>query len=75
MAIVFLFIAPEKKLAYNIIVFIIPYYISMAIANYEYLEARALKKAALRQKKKKPKMKVSGAGVKQLQRIILNKNK
>ncbi|HTX86593.1 MAG TPA: hypothetical protein VMC41_00820 [Candidatus Nanoarchaeia archaeon] len=44
----------------------------MAIADHDYLEAKALKKAAKREKKKKPKMRVSGAGVKMLQ-ILINK--
>jgi hypothetical protein len=47
----------------------------MARVNHEYWEAQALRKAAKREKKKRPKMKVSGAGVKQLQRIILDKGK
>jgi hypothetical protein len=45
----------------------------MARVNHEYLEERVLKKAALREKKKKPKMKVSGASVKRLQKIINEK--
>jgi hypothetical protein len=47
----------------------------MAIVNHEQLENKVLKKAALREKKRRPKMRVSGAGVKQLHRIILNKDK
>jgi hypothetical protein len=42
----------------------------MARVNHEYWEAEALKKAAKREKKKKPKMRVSGAGVKCLQVLI-----
>jgi hypothetical protein len=45
----------------------------MAIANHEHWEAQALRKSAKRVKKKKPKMKVSGAGVKKLQKIINEK--
>jgi hypothetical protein len=45
----------------------------MAIVNHEHLEARVLKKAALREKKGKPKMRVSGASVKKLQKIIISR--
>jgi hypothetical protein len=45
----------------------------MAIVNHEHLEVRVLKKAALREKKGKPKMRVSGAGVKNLQKLIIDK--
>jgi hypothetical protein len=42
----------------------------MAIVNHEHLEAKVVKKAVLREKKKKPKMKVSGSSVKSLQKLI-----
>jgi hypothetical protein len=42
----------------------------MARVDHEYLETQALKKIAQREKKKKPKMKVSGASVKKLQKLI-----
>ena len=63
----------EKAFGGSSLVFIIPYYICMAIANHDYLEAKALKQAAKREKKKKPRMKVSGASVKILQKIISSK--
>jgi len=43
--------------------------------HHEHLEEKITKKVQRRQKKKKPKMKISGAGVKQLQRIIIKKSK
>ncbi|MDD4901693.1 MAG: hypothetical protein PHE24_01000 [Patescibacteria group bacterium] len=45
----------------------------MAIANLNHWEKKALAKSAKREKKKKPKMKVSGASVKRLQKIINEK--
>ena len=55
-------------------VFILYHFLlSMARVNHEYLEIKALAKAAKREKKRKPTMRVSGAGVKQLQKIILKK--
>ncbi|MDD5528375.1 MAG: hypothetical protein PHO56_05430 [Patescibacteria group bacterium] len=42
----------------------------MARVNHEYWEAKALQKSKKREKKKKPGMKVSGAGVKKLQKLI-----
>jgi hypothetical protein len=44
----------------------------MARVNHEYLESKVLQKIAQREKKKKPKMRVSGAGVKKLQKLMLN---
>jgi hypothetical protein len=41
--------------------------------HLEYWEGKAVKKADTRRKKGKPKMKVSGAGVKQLAKIIAKK--
>ena len=38
--------------------------------NLKYFEAKSEKKAKRRERKKKPKMKVSGARVKNLQRLI-----
>jgi hypothetical protein len=43
----------------------------MARVNNGYLESEALRKVARREKKKKPKMRVSGAGVKKLQKLML----
>ena len=43
--------------------------------NFENLEIEMEKKSRKRAKKKKPLMKVSGAGVKNLQKIIKNKEK
>jgi hypothetical protein len=45
----------------------------MARVNHEYLETKALQKAAKREKKRKTSMKVSGASVKYLQKIINEK--
>jgi hypothetical protein len=45
----------------------------MAIKNLKRLADRAERRAEARKKKGKPKMKVSGAGVKQLQRLISGK--
>jgi hypothetical protein len=45
----------------------------MAINNLKHLAEAVEKKAQRREKKKKPKMKVSGAGVKNLQKIIKNR--
>jgi hypothetical protein len=45
----------------------------MAIVNHEQLEIKVLKKAALREKKRRPGMRVSGAGVKRLQKIIADR--
>jgi hypothetical protein len=44
----------------------------MAIKNLKLLEERAERRAQARKNKGKPKMKVSGAGVKQLQKIMMN---
>jgi len=44
----------------------------MARVNHERLENETLRKAAWRDKKRKPKMRVSGAGVKKLQKLMLN---
>ena len=42
--------------------------------NLSVFEKELEKRAAARQKKRKPKMKVSGGGVKKLQKIIINKS-
>jgi len=60
---------------YKRLIILYHFFIFMAIVNHEQLENKVLKKAALREKKRRPKMRVSGAGVKQLHRIILNKDK
>jgi hypothetical protein len=41
--------------------------------NLDVYEKEAEKKASVRQKKRKPKMKVSGSSVKKLQRILIDK--
>jgi hypothetical protein len=43
----------------------------MAIKNLEKLEAAAERRVEARKKKGRPKMRVSGAGVKQLQKLII----
>ncbi|MFH0951373.1 MAG: hypothetical protein V1765_02760 [bacterium] len=45
----------------------------MSRQNWEELEKTLAKKYIQRDRKKRPTMKVSGAGVKQLQKIIKNK--
>jgi hypothetical protein len=42
----------------------------MAIKNLDIIEAAAAKRAEARKRKGKPRMRVSGAGVKKLQKII-----
>ena len=49
------------------------FFFFMAIVNHEQLEIKVLKKAALREKKRRPGMRVSGAGVKRLQKIIADR--
>jgi hypothetical protein len=41
--------------------------------NYEAIQSELEKKRARRERKKRPKMKVSGAGVKRLAGLIINK--
>lgn len=41
--------------------------------NYEAIQSELEKKRAQRERKKRPKMKVSGAGVKRLQGLIIKK--
>jgi hypothetical protein len=47
----------------------------MSKQNHDSAEKRAEQKALRRQKKKRPTMKVGGAGVKVLQKIIIAKSK
>lgn len=45
----------------------------MNTKQLEEIQTKLEKKAQKRQKKKRPTMKVSGSGVKQLQKLIINK--
>jgi len=45
----------------------------MAIKNLESLQSLAERRSEARKKKGRPKMRVSGAGVKNLQRLIIGK--
>lgn len=47
----------------------------MTLPNAEYAQDIINKKASRRTRKKQPKMKVSGSGVKKLQRLIIRKSK
>jgi hypothetical protein len=60
---------------YKRLIILYHFFFFMAINNLKRLADKAERRSEARKKKGKPKMRVSGAGVKQLQRIILNKGK